>query len=66
MTLLLIYKDTILTEEQFMAHHDDTTLIFENLHPSNQHPFNDADGAIRGSFKMIMFTPSSELKSETL
>ena len=54
---------------------EDTTLIFENLHTDNQHP----DGATResfkkiihenlsrGSFEMIIFTPSSELASEKL
>lgn len=37
-----------------------------NLYTKNQHPFSDVDGATRGSFKMIISLPSSELTSETL
>ena len=39
---------------------EDTTLIFENLHANNYHP-----DKTRGSFKLISFTSSSELRNET-
>ena len=75
MRQLLVYKDTVLTEEQIKAHHNFLGWGYNNdIWKSsckqwtcwwpNKRIFQE--NCSRWSFKMITFTSSSELTSETL
>ena len=68
---LLIYKGTLLTEEQIKAHHNFFVRRY-NIHWKSSHkkstPWSMAwqENHSRELFKMIIFTLSSEIMSETL